>query len=395
MKHQVYHGEYSLSHWIDLLLSKNVVLPEYQRLFVWNKKKVEEFMAAVKNNQFIPPVTIGMLVIDGKKENYILDGQQRLTSILLTLFEVFPKKGKDVENAVKLMNENDDEEEIRLEDVINWTYKKLTELGNDYDTILRGIKHEFYDKMELGYTTGDYKKHFLSFSYIVPDDLDEKSQQQFYSTVFRNINITGERLSEQESRESLYFLDKNFKSFFKYKVGDFVVKLPTSKAPIDFVRYMSLLSQYKKDGTSDNIAAGYGKKARIEKYYEEYIYEAVGSRDEGIFKKFTTIFPEGEYQERLDKLSAVLSQLNFPNTFNSIIDIDIFFFGLIYNVVIEGHNIDTTKHEFLRTELEAAVIEVKGKDKHEKSPAALKYLRMRINKSIEIYKKYILDDHPL
>lgn len=76
-------------------------------------------MIAVKNNQFIPPVTIGMLVINGKKENYILDGQQRLTSILLTLFEVFPKKGKDAENAVKLMNENDDEEEIRLEDVID------------------------------------------------------------------------------------------------------------------------------------------------------------------------------------------------------------------------------------------------------------------------------------
>ena len=38
-QNRVYYGEYSLKHWIDLILSKNLVLPDYQRYFVWNEKK--------------------------------------------------------------------------------------------------------------------------------------------------------------------------------------------------------------------------------------------------------------------------------------------------------------------------------------------------------------------
>lgn len=390
MKHRVYYGEYSLSHWIDLLLSKNVILPDYQRVFVWNKKKVEEFMNAVKDDQFIPPVTIGMLVHNGKKVNYILDGQQRLTSILLTLFEVYPKKGKDAEKVVKLMNENDDvDEEIDVDNVLNWTLKHFTDLGEDYSTINENLKKDLYEKLDIGFTTGDYKKHYLPFSYIVPNEIDEKAQQQFYSSVFRNINITGQRLSELESRESLYFLDKNYIPFFKYRVGDYHVKLATSKAPLDFVRYMALLSQYAKESKTDNIAAGYGKKATIEDYYEEYIYETVGSRGSGLFKPFKEIFADGNFQERLNKLTELLPQLGFPVSFSSIIDIDVYFFGLFYYLLIEGQDIDVANAKQLVDDIKKGIVEVRGKDKHEKSPAALKYLRMRISKSIEIYSKYL------
>ena len=31
MKTKVYYGEYTLRYWIDLILSKNVVIPSYQR----------------------------------------------------------------------------------------------------------------------------------------------------------------------------------------------------------------------------------------------------------------------------------------------------------------------------------------------------------------------------
>lgn len=33
MKSKVYYGEYSLKHWIDLILKKNLKLPKYQRHF--------------------------------------------------------------------------------------------------------------------------------------------------------------------------------------------------------------------------------------------------------------------------------------------------------------------------------------------------------------------------
>ena len=51
MENRVYYGEYSLRHWIDLVLKKNIVLPDYQRYFVWDEKKVETLIETFKNKQ--------------------------------------------------------------------------------------------------------------------------------------------------------------------------------------------------------------------------------------------------------------------------------------------------------------------------------------------------------
>lgn len=84
MKNRIYYGEYNLAHWIKLMLSSNIVLPEYQRLFVWKEADVINFINQVKDDQFVPTLTIGHYVEnDGKQLNWILDGQQRLSSLLL------------------------------------------------------------------------------------------------------------------------------------------------------------------------------------------------------------------------------------------------------------------------------------------------------------------------
>ena len=41
MENKVYYGEYTLKHWINLMLSGNIVLPEYQRHFVWRERDVK------------------------------------------------------------------------------------------------------------------------------------------------------------------------------------------------------------------------------------------------------------------------------------------------------------------------------------------------------------------
>lgn len=38
MKNKVYYGEYTLKHWIRLMLREEIVLPEYQRHFVWSER---------------------------------------------------------------------------------------------------------------------------------------------------------------------------------------------------------------------------------------------------------------------------------------------------------------------------------------------------------------------
>lgn len=76
MDGKVYYGEYSLEHWIHLILKKNIILPDYQRYFVWDKNKVKGLINAIVENQFVSTVTIGNFNQDGNKVNLILDHQQ-------------------------------------------------------------------------------------------------------------------------------------------------------------------------------------------------------------------------------------------------------------------------------------------------------------------------------
>ena len=116
VNNKTYYGEYTLKHWVDLILTKNIILPEYQRYFVWDKKKSIALLEAFVDNQFVPPVTIGSYSVGDNKTNLILDGQQRLTSILLAYFNLFPTTDKKQvkEKALYYANENDDEKDSRI-----------------------------------------------------------------------------------------------------------------------------------------------------------------------------------------------------------------------------------------------------------------------------------------
>jgi uncharacterized protein with ParB-like and HNH nuclease domain len=122
MDNRVYYGEYSLKHWIELILKKNVILPEYQRFFVWNEKKVEKLIDTFKQKQFIPPVTIGAFKNDDESQNLILDGQQRLTSILLAYLGLFPDETEFKKTVETFVNDNDDEEEPDevMDNIFEW-----------------------------------------------------------------------------------------------------------------------------------------------------------------------------------------------------------------------------------------------------------------------------------
>ena len=48
MDKKVYYGEYSLKHWIELLLKQDLELPPYQRSFVWSEEQVKEFVRGLK-----------------------------------------------------------------------------------------------------------------------------------------------------------------------------------------------------------------------------------------------------------------------------------------------------------------------------------------------------------
>ena len=422
MENKVYYGEYSLDYWIELILSKNIILPDYQRNFSWDETKREKLITSLKNKEFVPPVIIGSFTKNGLKENILIDGQQRLTSILLSVLGFFPdretykKHSKD--KVRKYIDENDDfaGETDSSTDVINWTFNDLLIEDNLTISKIKSTleKDEYFKALNNDNEIDNsfLKNTFLGFSYLVPSNSQRGDQQRYYSSVFRNINRQGMSLTGQESREALYYLDESKTSFFKPKF----IKLIEGELSIDFIRYLSILSQYKKEGSVQNLCSGFGgRKEKLEEYYENYINFIIGDKNIKYYISYEELFNTNEqllsceqpHSGRYSKMSNFISDSPLSKkTFDSIIDCDLYYFGLIYLIIFENKNIDLEKWSDITKKIEKSIEEFKAPylDKqgvptyelskavsrsfHQKNPSALKYLRERVEKSIAIYREF-------
>ena len=317
-----FYGEYSLEQWIKLILTKEIILPDYQRAFVWSEDDVKELITSLKDGLFVPPITIGNY--DGKI-NYILDGQQRLSAILIAYLELFPKKEMFQLTNQEYQATANDNDDIAEEDEdlmpLEWQFRYFTEAGQDKESILKKIEREKYKELILKLDGSFWRDSYIGFSLIIPVSDKREEQQKLYSSVFRNINIKGESLSHIESRKSLYFLREDFDQWFSPR---FIYNIHINNASIDLVRYLSLLSQYKKNGDVGKLAQNY--KTKMEKYYESYVLVEV---DKNGNTMFAPLFSE-ENEARYKRLEEFLNANRFPKDFTSIIDAMFICLGL-YN----------------------------------------------------------------
>ena len=118
----------------------------------------------------------------------------------------------------------------------------------------------------------------------------------------------------------------------------------------------------------------------MEKYYESYILAEVNNEGNSLF----SLLLNSKIQARYEKLEECLQAEKFPKKFNSIIDADIYLFGLIYYTIAKGKTISIT--EQILSEVQEKIREIKRDNAHTKSPSALKYLRSRIQTSIDVYE---------
>ena len=413
MDSRIYYGEYSLKHWIQMLLSKNIVLPEYQRSFVWEEKDVKRLIKSIQEGQFVQPVTIALYRTEESMsgQNYIIDGQQRLSSLLLAYLGFMPNKSK-FDKPDKLASDEDDaSDETRdatSEGPIKWRFSELFN-GRD-DTVDGIIKRLACDSRysKLGITLPDdfFKKSFLGYSYIVPATADSNEIQRGFSQLFRDINFFGKKLSALESRRSLYYLNKALLPFFEGQVADqddvlCGIRLFDKMQPIkiDFVRYLSILSQYKITHNTEKVLLGYSASSSRESFYADYVSYLMGLEQEDREKKFDTFdfektFPNQCWQERYQRLKESIEKLkplfrlNSHDAFTSWIDADYWLFGLIYYIVFEDKvlkedltGIETTIHAEIDTK--------KGSEYYSKSPNRLGHLRERLGRSIIIVGDYV------
>lgn len=392
MANKVYYGEYSLEHWIHLILTKNIVLPEYQRSFVWSEEKVRNLVTSFQNDLFIPPVTIGSYEKSDETLNLVLDGQQRLTSILLAYLKVYPNKSSfKAINSEEKIYQNDNEMSDDEDGVLEWTFSQIQSIAESKNAIkayFNNLKDDSnYNSLQINISNDFFENHYLGFSFLIPES--KVLQKNYYASVFRDINTQGVDLLPQESRESLYFLDENLKLFFKPSfASQYKVKAGNTIASMDFVRYISIISQYANDSNVNNIAKG--TQGKLEKYYIEYIYSVINDTKSDRFGQFSQIFLNELWKSRFDNLKNCLKLIvEDKHNFDSIIYLDVVMFGLVYFVVFKDKTLNQENLEKLRSELRIKADKFKKDISHSKAPNSLKYIKQRVNASITIYEEFI------
>lgn len=393
---KIFYGEYTLFHWIELILQRNIVLPEYQRSLAWNKELVENFLKKLKDGTFVPPVIIGSLEHSTGNENIILDGQQRLTSILLGYLGIFPKEDEfRMSDDPLYSSDRDDDEEGETDDeiLIKWAFRLLTDNPKNRSKadILANIDNSKYVQLDTSVLLDEpfLNENYLGFSYIVPINAPEPEQQKFYSTIFHDINQQGVALQSQESRRSLYYLNTDLVSFFEPKPLIDILKIKQNGKiyRFDYVRALALLAQFRKDRNEYRIAQGCKSQEHFELYYENYINAIVTDADNPKFGKFSTSIGIANIEQRTSRLKDAVEKLGYNTTFSGIIEADTKLFGLIYHIIFRNKCIDESMISILKIKLDSRVSTFKSESKHRSS--VLTYIRKRIRQSIDIYDEYM------
>lgn len=437
MGNRTYYGEYSLLRWMELLITENIVLPEYQRHFVWNEKDLDRLIRSIKEGQFIQPVTIGLYPLSaGNQVNLLLDGQQRLTSILLAYLGYFPNKSKfeSASNQTATEDEsafddqdtsNSDEEKTKP---IKWTVKELLDKASNksfqpFHERIQAMRSQLSgdDKYEpldrtitAALTDAFCEKHFIGFSYIVPNVRAADDVQKYFTRLFRNMNYYGQKLSPAESRKSLYYQDPRYTKYFEgrtnsdeYVLCDLKVAQGAVPGPIDFIRYLAILAQ-KKGDPRRKVLLGYARYDSRENFYADYVAHILGLEQEDRVDKFDGYLPSFEdidtivrntypkLRANIQVIQPLIPPLNIKdkpepllNTFGSWGEADYWLFGLIYHIVFEQKELTQDENS-----LQALKGEITNKTSGSGSSSAnrsnrVTNVRTRLEESIEIYSRYV------
>lgn len=205
--------------------------------------------------------------------------------MLLAFLKIYPKieSFKEV-NLDPFADENDDADEEKYEsNILGWTFNEMLKLGNNKNDILSNDLSK-YEKLEsdnnfekLQIYDEFFENHYLGFSYVLP----QQNQQKYFSSVFRNINANGRKLSVLEIRKALYFSKDGMDIFFNPDcIKNIFIERDKKKERMDFVRYLSISSQFAKKGDANALLKNYVKKE--ESYYTLFIDDCISQNSESI-----------------------------------------------------------------------------------------------------------------
>lgn len=414
-----YYGEYTLEDWVKMILNGSLILPEFQRGLAWNVEKGAQLILILLGHSFVPPIVIGGTTDDsGRQINYVLDGQQRLTSLLLFYLGYWPRdygKGDSQEEIADEWEGDEDTIEPKEESEklgMKWTFVEIQDEYKNAQTLdklrqklaehknyisisqkLKGTKYqELKDKLlAFGDITKKFSGTYLGFAFLKGLSGDRETEMATYSQVFRSINSSGTPLTPMESREALNWLNPQVKELLS---PPFAQKFKINSQRLDWVRDLALCSQAaqllkkQKSGFSvPTLAKGYSGK--LEDLYERYVRTVSAQIPDSEFLPFDQV-QVNQLQNFQASITSILSPFKDGDeyVFKNYLTADIYLFGLIYWVIFKNNTIDIMRAQSIINALNKAIGGYKKQLKNDKSNL-LSFLRFRMEKSLLVYSKYL------
>jgi len=236
-----------------------VKIPQFQRKFVWNIKDSAKLLDSIikgypigtfiywRTNERLRAVrNLGNIVLPepkhGEYVNYVLDGQQRLTSLYATLkgVKIGEEDGKTSDYSEIYINLcANEEEEIVTTEIENCSPDKiikLTDLMKGGYSIFKNYPEELHEKL-------DYYKNVLSgYTFSV---INLKNAQIDVATeVFTRLNVGGKSLSVFEIMvaKTYHIFEKKDEANKEEKIFDLSVKYEELSAELSASHYDTIPS---------------------------------------------------------------------------------------------------------------------------------------------------------
>lgn len=145
--------------------------PSFQRESIWTEEKQSFLIDSILRNYPIPPIFLRQRIDDltGKTSYEVIDGKQRLTSIM-----------KFIKNEIPVSSEEEPSDE-------------------EYESKIAGLYFKELDDTSLG---REYKKNY--WRYHIPIEYIDTESDEIIKHIFDRLNRNGEPLTGQELRNAKY-----------------------------------------------------------------------------------------------------------------------------------------------------------------------------------------------
>lgn len=405
-RYKTYYGEFSLREWIKMLLNGDVVLPPFQRSFVWKEEQVKGLLESFSEGFMIPPV----IIAKKGQENIILDGQQRLSSILLSFIQLFPKKTQELFADMQNDLEGDDEDiqSSGMNQILDWRLNSIQEKFHQCNSDIQKTIEEL-QKDSMNYRSFDgaleessfWDENFLGYAYVTPREAAINTSTRDFAKTFHQINTAGTPLLPYESRQAYYWLDEKLGRIFAPLFATNIKIVQNQKlVKVDFVRPLAFAVEYfhAHDDLDKirpvDVAKGYSRN--LESYFTDFVQCAAdfGDNLDGLRTRFGNVreILGNNVHKRLERLEKLCTVPKFLSHFDSLYVYDYYFFGLVYWTMVSGKDIRKEDLPQIKADLQGAIEKFKESVTGKTNYNTLQRIRERLHKSISIYENYVNGD---